>query len=128
MKQFAKVPQVMKDQRRWCVWRQGASKTPGAKDRKFPMQVITDPNAWLTFEEAVAEYDKGACHGIGYQMLGSPEVIGIDLDNCIDPDHAEGERLRPADRPGSPRELRRERRPAGRASASSSLAHPTRQG
>ena len=84
-KRFAKVPQEMKDQKRWCVWNRYASTKPGAKDRKFPVQVITDPKAWLTFEEAVAEYDKGMVSGIGYQMLGDPGVIGIDLDNCIDP-------------------------------------------
>lgn len=76
------------EERRWLVWRWELHWKSG-KLTKVPYQAVSpsqhaksnSPKTWGTFEAAVAAYEAGLAHGIGYALAGSN--LGMsDLDNC----------------------------------------------
>jgi primase-polymerase (primpol)-like protein len=63
-----------------------------------PIQPITagfakpdDPGTWTTFEEALSYYQahKSTIDGIGFVFAKGGGIVGIDLDDCRDPDKDE---------------------------------------
>lgn len=86
-----KIPQVLKDIPRWVTWK--AVSNHGDKPRK----VLYDPNlldqygksndpaTWSSFEKAVTSFEEGDRAGIGI-VLNGDGLVGVDLDNCVDPD------------------------------------------
>jgi putative DNA primase/helicase len=59
--------------------------TPGAERRASTTELMT----WRTFEEAVAAYETGRYDGIGFVFCSADPFVGIDLDNCRDPESGE---------------------------------------
>lgn len=45
---------------------------------------VSNPADWMTFKEAVALYGKGGYSGVGLVMTPGLELVGVDVDNCID--------------------------------------------
>ncbi|MGU3417748.1 VapE domain-containing protein [Methylobacterium sp. D54C] len=78
-------------ERRWLVWRWELHWKTG-KRTKVPYQAAApsqyaksnSPKTWGTFEDALAAYEAGRAHGIGYALAGS-ELGMSDLDNCRNP-------------------------------------------
>jgi primase-polymerase (primpol)-like protein len=75
---------------RWVVWRWVKKKD---KWTKPPFQVRdpqrnaknNDPTTWGSYEEAVAQVEKGLADGIGFNLLGG-DIGAVDLDDCRDPE------------------------------------------
>lgn len=84
---FTSVPEEMKRERRWVLWR---TETRDGKPTKVPYQTnwtradSTDPSTWADFETAMGRYlhFREYVGGIGF-VLGDGWV-GVDIDGCID--------------------------------------------
>jgi predicted P-loop ATPase len=69
---------------RWTVWT--AKKIEGKpKPAKVPLGRSNDPSTWTFFAAARYALTDTKIAGLGFQMYGRPEVIGIDIDRCIAP-------------------------------------------
>ena len=51
--------------------------------KKVPQQRINDPHSWLTLSEALKNPGTG---GIGFVLVDSDDIGGVDLDGCMDPE------------------------------------------
>lgn len=54
-----------------------------AEDRRAN---ITDPSSWGTYEECAANVGKHGTDGVGIVLLGTDDLVGIDLDNVRNPE------------------------------------------
>lgn len=89
------IPEELKARARWACWRATwNAKGHGGKGKwdKVPVHPkgfglsTRRPDAWVSYEEALAAYQanpKGLA-GVGYLMTGDAGVVGIDLDRCIE--------------------------------------------
>jgi hypothetical protein len=82
------VPHVLRERRQWVCWKYICR---GGKQTKCPINPrnggrasSTDPETWLSFDEAVAAWQAGGHAGIGYVFATVDPFCGIDLDGCID--------------------------------------------
>jgi primase-polymerase (primpol)-like protein len=44
---------------------------------------------WRSFEEAVEALNTGRYHGLGFMLCSADPFVGIDLDNCRNPETGE---------------------------------------
>ncbi len=86
-----KIPQTLKDKKRWLCWSGGAR---DGKETKIPytpgttsLGSSTNPKTWREFSTAIADVEKGRRDGIGY-VLGDG-VVGVELDNVRNPSTGE---------------------------------------
>lgn len=69
---------------RWTVW--SAKKVEGKpKPSKVPLGRSNDPSTWTYYPAARVGLAEARIAGLGFQMYGRPEIIGIDIDNCVTP-------------------------------------------
>lgn len=86
MYDYSKIPQEMKDQPRWVLWKRVER---DGKVTKIPINVLTgmgaksnDPSTWTDFETALGSVGAFGCDGLGF-MLGNG-FFGVDLDHALD--------------------------------------------
>ncbi len=82
------IPQELRDQPCWVVWR---TEHQGGRMVKPPYDPSTgrkascsDPSTWGSFDEARRALAEGHYDGIGIQL--TPPFVGVDLDGCRDPE------------------------------------------
>ena len=89
------IPEVLKQQQRWCVWRAEPTKD-GTKLTKKPMQASwpsrglskTTPSQWRDYATAWGAYEAGRksertpVDGIGFVTGGG--FVALDFDECVD--------------------------------------------
>lgn len=82
------IPDSLKQLNQWVVWRY---ESRGDKPTKVPYQVSgqhassTDPLTWCSFKDALAAYQLDRkWSGIGLVFSAIDDLVGIDLDDCID--------------------------------------------
>ncbi len=93
-----RIPELLRREDRWVTWRKGPVQTSG-KFSKLPtnrdgrVANCLDPSNWVSFREACAAHERGACDGIGFVLDGAPiqtetgaqlYITALDLDNCED--------------------------------------------
>lgn len=86
--QHDRIPQLLRDQARWVVWRNVRRKKPDGSFvwAKMPFTASgsygssTDPTTWCSFDEASDALMLGDYDGLGF-VLGDG-LHGIDLDDC----------------------------------------------
>ncbi len=78
---------------RWVLWDYvEIVDNDGKKWKKLPVQPdgraakSNDPKTWTDFLTAQNAYQSGRFDGVGFVFDGSDGLVGIDLDDCIDPD------------------------------------------
>jgi putative DNA primase/helicase len=88
------VPRELKRRPQWVVWKlelRGEKRTkvpytPGTNARASSTDLMT----WRTFPEALAAFEEGADYdGIGFVFSSADPYVGVDLDNCRDPESGE---------------------------------------
>lgn len=88
------VPEELKSRRQWVCWRY-AQATQGNHKRwmKLPVSPLTNkpakPNqsrTWATFPQAVTACNGTRYDGVGFMFSSSDPYVGIDLDDCRNPD------------------------------------------
>lgn len=91
----ANIPEVLCRRTQWVNWRYkqkpGKAKidkvpyTPGTEHKASSTDLMT----WRSFEEAVEGYEAGRYDGIGFVFCSGDPFVGIDLDECRDPETGE---------------------------------------
>lgn len=71
---------------RWTVWtlRPPPKESRTGKPSKVPVANPTDPSTWTFFPTARSCLEEEKIAGLGFEMHGRPEIIGVDIDNCLD--------------------------------------------
>jgi putative DNA primase/helicase len=84
------IPEEMKDYPQWVCWK--AEPRGSGKITKIPIDPISgkhaktnDPNTWSRFENAETCYHSNGHAGVGFVFTENDDFVGIDLDDCIDP-------------------------------------------
>ena len=85
------IPDEMKEHAQWICWK--ADKRANGKITKIPINPsngkyakTNDPETWGKLTDADAFYRSNGMDGIGFVFTENDPFIGIDLDNCIDPE------------------------------------------
>jgi len=90
---FENIPLDLKMIPRFCLWKytlvgQGESE----KWSKLPMQAsgkpasVSNSATWADFLTVQKAYENGNFDGIGFVFTGDDDLIGIDIDDCRDPE------------------------------------------
>lgn len=96
---FDKIPELLRNQARWIVWKVGKVK-PDGKYAKIPCDHKVgkaadahDQKIWLTFDNVKKVYMAGGFDGIGFVLDGKPVIqnddgldlylVGVDIDHCL---------------------------------------------
>lgn len=89
---FEEIPLALKRVPRWVLWDYvEVVDNDGKKWKKLPVQAdhraakSNDPKTWTDFLSAQSAYMSGQFDGVGFVFDGSDNLVGIDLDDCIDP-------------------------------------------
>ncbi|MHC3378201.1 phage/plasmid primase, P4 family [Haloarcula sp. H-GB5] len=102
------IPTTLRDREAWVCWHVGCRNCHttveygvetcpecGNDTSKIPDDATsgryassTDPETWTDFEAALAYYERDDTHtaGVGYVFTEDGPFVGVDLDNCRDPD------------------------------------------
>lgn len=85
------IPQELKDGLKFVSWTYGPPRANG-KRPKVPrtpgtgrLASTTDPAAWGTLADALADVEAGRADGSGRVFTSEDPFLGIDLDDCRDP-------------------------------------------
>jgi putative DNA primase/helicase len=86
------IPEELKSLRQWVAWR-GKPKENGKLD-KIPIDPNTggnasssNPRTWGTFQEALDAISTFDLSGVGFVFSESDPYVGIDLDDCLNPEN-----------------------------------------
>jgi len=84
------LPDALVDEPQWVCWR---SEERNGKQTKIPIDPATgqyasstDEATWGSFEEAVEYADTGAAAGVGFVFTDDDPFVGVDIDECRDPE------------------------------------------
>lgn len=86
------IPNALKAIPRWVLWK---LETRDGKPTKTPYQAdgrmakVNDPATWTPFDKALASYQSGRFSGGGIVLSDDDDLIGVDLDKCLDPETGE---------------------------------------
>jgi putative DNA primase/helicase len=87
--------QNMRDLNQWVCWR---LEERDGKPTKIPYSPLTDDrasstnsNTWASYSEAVSAYKNRGYDGIGFVFTKEDDFVGVDLDDCFDPETGEVE-------------------------------------
>lgn len=89
--QYSKIPQEMRSIDRWVCW---TTRQRDSNQTKVPIDPTTgqlasvkDPTNWTDFATAHTRCDlEEILEGVGFVFVENGPYIGIDLDNCRDPE------------------------------------------
>ena len=95
---FENIPGELKERQQWFGWKWGQDNK--GKPTKVPIDAKNgrngkhnDPKTLATFEEAKRYHESGSeSAGIGFCFLKDDPYVGIDLDNCRNPETGKIER------------------------------------
>lgn len=84
------VPAELRDYEQWLCWR---TEVREGKETKIPVDPTTgdfasttDPDTWTSFDDARAPVEDGAPDGVGFVFTDDDPFVGVDLDDCRDPE------------------------------------------
>jgi hypothetical protein len=87
------IPRELSVIPRWVVWkwemRDGKKTKPPYSAKTGGKASSTDPATWCEFAHALAAYRDGPYDGIGLVVTDEDNLIGVDLDHCVNPDTGE---------------------------------------
>lgn len=85
------IPADLRELAQWVGWRW--LQRDGGKWTKPPLDPKTgsfakpnDPSTWASFDDAWRLYENGKADGVGFMFTEHDPFVGIDLDDCRDPD------------------------------------------
>ncbi|WP_224338252.1 hypothetical protein [Haloprofundus halobius] len=87
------LPNVLVERDQWVCWR---SEKRGGKSTKIPVgpgvgsfASSTDSETWSDFETALEYHQRGQADGLGFVFTDEDPIVGVDLDDCRDPESGE---------------------------------------
>ena len=91
----AELPEALVEREQWVCWRE---EERDGKPTKVPVTPehggfasSTDPDTWSSFEDAVEYVETGDVEGIGFVFTDDDPIVGVDFDDCREPDTCEVE-------------------------------------
>ena len=98
MSSSSNIPETLKAIPHWVTWRieerSNGKKTKPPFDPKKPGFVYassTDPKTWGTFKDALNHRITNGAEGLGFVVTRDDDIVGIDLDDCVNPKTSEVE-------------------------------------
>ena len=95
MSDYSNFPASLRDLNQFVVWSYGEQRHDGKRSKVChdpktnKLASVTDPHTWSSFARALRFYRVTARHGftegIGFVFTTDDDLVGIDLDHCIDP-------------------------------------------
>jgi putative DNA primase/helicase len=92
------IPSELKTVPQWVVWQLEPKKDKPDEYTKVPYIAqlgskvkasSTNASTWRTFDEAFAVYKATDMDGIGFVLTDEDDFVGVDIDNCRDPETGE---------------------------------------
>ncbi|WP_198665653.1 phage NrS-1 polymerase family protein [Haloprofundus halophilus] len=90
----AALPEALLARDQWVCWRE---ENRSGKPTKIPVNPetkryasTTDPDTWASFNVAYETATEKSGYGLGFVFTAEDPLVGIDLDDCRDPDTEEG--------------------------------------
>jgi putative DNA primase/helicase len=84
------VPTELKAMNQWLVWRyfwqKGKWDKPPLQAHGGNLASSTNPKTWSTFEAAMVAYSSRIMDGLGFVLVKTNHLVGIDLDHCRNPE------------------------------------------
>ncbi|WP_115864240.1 phage NrS-1 polymerase family protein [Halorussus litoreus] len=84
------LPDELTEREQWVCWRE---EQRDGKATKIPVTPglgefasSTDSETWTDFETALNYVDTGSADGIGFVFTDDDPIVGVDLDDCRDPE------------------------------------------
>ena len=84
------IPETLRDRDQWVCWRE---EERDGKPTKIPVTPgtggfasSTDPETWASFGAALDYTETEHADGIGFVFTDDDPIVGIDLDDCRDPE------------------------------------------
>ncbi len=78
---MSSVPETLKNEKRWILWRHLDGRKPPVTPDGTPDKTWNSPEQWATFQDALAAFrDSEKVDGVGFVLGGG--WGGIDLDHC----------------------------------------------
>ncbi len=82
---FDNLPTALRERDQFLLWREEirndrTTKVPYAPSGERAK--VNDPATWLSFNEAVAVYERGNFDGVGLVLTKKDPFAGVDLDHC----------------------------------------------
>jgi len=91
----AELPDALVEREQWVCWRE---EQRDGKPTKVPVTPgsdefasSTDSDTWSSFEAAVEYLETGDFEGVGFVFTDDDPIVGVDLDDCREPDTGEAE-------------------------------------
>jgi putative DNA primase/helicase len=90
VKQFGRIPDELKADASWVLWRYERRPEKPEKPTKVLRQVngrhadSTNPATWTTFEAVVEAFERGGFDGIGYVFHPGNPYCGADIDDVTE--------------------------------------------
>lgn len=86
---FNNVPLLLRDRKQWIIWNYVWKEKTGKWD-KPPHSPhtgygcdLTDPEQWVTFDQAIESMQRFNADGIGFSLSHDDDITGGDLDHCF---------------------------------------------
>lgn len=85
---FDTIPADLRALPQWVCWKY---EDRDGKPTKTPYQIsgalakVNDPATWTDFDTVTATYHRGGFSGIGIVLTEKDNLVGVDLDKCLDP-------------------------------------------
>jgi primase-polymerase (primpol)-like protein len=86
----AALPASLREREQWVCWKE---EERDGKPTKIPVTPgtgafasSTDPDTWASFETALEYTEIGNADGIGFVFTDDDPIVGVDLDDCRDPE------------------------------------------
>jgi hypothetical protein len=88
-----RIPKELKSIPQWLIWREEMvpkkdkrTKVPyNPKAKGLVHAKSNDPKTWGTFEQALQSLKEKKLDGIGFVVTKENQIVGFDLDDCVDP-------------------------------------------
>ena len=77
---------------RWVLWRWEEREGKWTKPPFQPHGAYAnsgDPRTWVSFSRAVDASNEGGFSGVGIVLTKEDDLVGVDLDHCLDPTSGE---------------------------------------
>lgn len=90
--QSENIPPELKQRRQWVVWnyyfdkKRGKWTKPPYDAQTGKLAATNDPSTWRDFDTAWRAYETGAWAGVGYVFTEDDPFVGVDLDDCRNPE------------------------------------------
>jgi putative DNA primase/helicase len=91
-----RIPSALKARAQWVAWKLFLQKNQRGGENEWKKLLLNpatgraaktnDPGTWGTFEQALDYYRRHRTDGIGYVLSDDDPFVGIDLDDCLDPE------------------------------------------